>query len=156
LIKDKGLSLLGYRYEITYQFNEETAPEYPLFIAVHHKFNSSKAQEGDLILVFARFGTKYYNIEEVYDVDIENNQIESTFDGATTNIYDLDDIEAVYVRRANQIETLYYIFGTIRGYIMLIIGNLVVFGGVYTFYIQPNPILKKKNKKEITDEKNEE
>jgi len=152
LFKDKGLSLLGYRYEITYRFNELTAPEYPLFIAVHHRFDSQRVTDDDFLLINGRFGTKYYNIEDILSINQENGEIISTFDGTTTSTHPFDEIEAVYYRKANQVETLYFIFGTPRGFIMLIIGNLVVFGGLYMFYINPKLLISKKPKKESDHE----
>jgi hypothetical protein len=155
LFNDKGLGLLGYRYAITYQFNEETAPEYPLFIAVHHPFALERIQEDTLILIRGRFGTEYYNIEEIISIDENNKELTSTFDGTTTSTYSFDEIEAIFYRRANQFETLYFIFGTPRGFIMLFIGNLVLFGGLYLMYINPKPLLPKKSKKVVKNEQEE-
>ena len=152
VLPDKGLSLLGYRYDITYQYNEETSPEYELFIAVHKKINRSTLSSNDVIVTFGRFGTKYYSVESIIDINLEENTIETSFDSIASNIYSFDDIDAIYVRRANQVETLYYIFGTIRGYIMLILGNLVVFGGTYVYYINPDILNKKSNRKGKIDE----
>jgi hypothetical protein len=152
VLSDKGLSLLGYRYDITYEYNAETSPEYELYIAVHKKIDKSSLSSDDAIVTYARFGTKYYSVESIIDINLDQQTIETSFDSIASNVYSFDEIEAVYVRRANQVETLYYIFGTIRGYIMLILGNLVVFGGTYVYYINPEILNKKSKIKGKSDE----
>jgi len=155
VFKDKGLSLLGYRYAVTYQYDEETSPEYPLFIAVHKELNKDSLTTDDLIVTYGRFGTKYYSVESISNIDLEQNSIETTFDNVVSSTYYINTIDAIFYRKANQIETLYFIFGTPRGFLMLIIGNLVVFGGTYIYYINPNILNNNKKQKDLCGENEE-
>ena len=143
IFQDRGLTLIGYRYDVTYEYNEETSPQYELYIALHRRLNKSSLSTDNLVVTFARFGTRYYSVETVININLEQNIIETSFDSVASQVNDISNIDAIYVRRANQIETLYYIFGTPRGFFMLFLGNLVIFGSVYIYYINPS-ILKKK------------
>lgn len=88
----------------------------------------NELKDGDMVAVVDETGTVW--IEEIFAVDITNNQVVSTFDGLTVDRVDFEEVAGKFVRQANIIGIFYYFVSLPLGFILmsLAIGGSILVG----------------------------
>jgi hypothetical protein len=105
-------------------------------LIVIERLDPSTLEDGTLIVVYGKFNRDLYWMEEVLDFDLENETINTTFAGFILNTYSFDEVDGIYVRDANLMNTIYYVSTSVRGFIILVFIHLIIFGFVYYFFIR--------------------
>ncbi|MBU1093288.1 MAG: hypothetical protein KKH01_02370 [Firmicutes bacterium] len=91
---------------------------------------------GDQIILYGRYNTEYYWIEEIISLDIDQGVAQTIFDGVISYTVNLDDIQGVYIEDANLLSIISYVSSSLKGYIFMIGTYAIIFSLVYIFYIR--------------------
>ncbi len=91
---------------------------------------------GDEIVLYGRYNTELYWIEEIVSIDYDLGIAETTFDGVISNTVNLEDFKGVYIEDANLLGIISYISSNLKGYIFMLGTYFILFSTVYIFYIR--------------------
>ena len=137
-----ALNMLGSQYVLAVPNDQEIDEELSTDIYLMQPFRISRLTTSDRILIYGKYQTSVYWIEEVIDINLEQRTIDTTFDGFIRNTYAFDDIAGIVNQKANLIGVILYVSTTPRGYVALIMTYIVVLSITHQLFIKEN----KKNK----------
>lgn len=141
--KDFSKDVFGYRYVIAISKDQEIDEDLTGEVVRLKTIDKTSLNEGDRVLVFGLYGNSYYWEVEILNNDVNNQEVEATFDDVIRNRYTYDEIEGIYTDQANIIGIFYYTASTPRGFItMIILHALIVYIVHYVMFKDKNKILK--------------
>jgi hypothetical protein len=100
------------------------------------KFRFDDVKLGDRIIIYGKFGTDLYWVEEVVGVDAINRTINTTFGYFIQNTYEDDQVIAVFDHHSNTLTAVYYVASTPRGFVSLLIVEAIILSLVYYYTIR--------------------
>ena len=141
-LPETALNMLGSKYVLAVPNDQEIDEELYTDIYLMQPFRISRLTTNDRILIYGKYQTSVYWIEEVIDINLEQRTIDTTFDGFIRNTYAFDDIAGIVNQKANLVGVIFYVSTTPRGYVALIMTYIVVLTITHQLFIKEN----KKNK----------
>ena len=102
---------------------------------------------GDQIVVCCDFGTNENWVEEVVAIDSEDQLIESTYDGVLVLETEVDEVFGVFQNQANFFGTIYYTSSFLRGYIFLLLSEVIVLFLYHNLFVRRVLAILKKERK---------
>ena len=135
----RGINTLGYATVLAVPMDQELDDQVVATVARIKKLDESVLAIGDKVIIYGKYGSDLYWIEEVIAFNLETDEITTTFDGLIANTVSFDDIEGVYVEEANFLQLLSFISSNTRGYIILIATYALVLSTVYFLYVNKKP-----------------
>lgn len=133
---NRGINALGYSTVIAVPMDQELDDELTATVARIKKLDLTSLQIGDKIVIYGKYGSSLYWIEEVIAINLEENTVTSTFDGLLANTVSIDDISGIYLGKANLLQILSFVSSNTRGYMILIATYGFVLTTVYFLYIK--------------------
>lgn len=100
-----------------------------------HKFNPNNIEIGDYVVIYFDFGLNEYFIEKVIQVNDDAQTISTTYDNETITSNQFTDIIGVYEKEANVLGTIYYTSKFNTGYILLVLGHILILAIYYFSFI---------------------
>lgn len=134
--ENRAVNLLGKSTLLAVPNDQELSNE--LFTDVIHirKFSFDEVQVGDRIVIYGKYASSLYWVEEVVAIDEVNQKLDTTFGYFIRNTYDKSDVVATYVKRADLLSTIFYVSTTPRGFASLLMIEVLVFGISYYYFIR--------------------
>ncbi len=136
LSENRGINAYKTTTVLAVPMNQEIDVELVAKIIRIEKVDLDNLEIGQQIVLYGRYGTANYWIEEIVSIDDANRTAETTFDGVISNEISLDDIKGVYIGDASIFGIISYVSSNLRGYVFLLGTYFVVFSMVYIFYIR--------------------
>lgn len=136
IFPNRAVNFLGNTTMLVVPNDQELDSELQTDIAHVNKFNYEKIAIGDRIIVYGKFGTDLYWMEEVVAIDEVNQTLDTTFGYFIRNTYQKNEIVATYQKRGNLFSTILYVSTTPRGFISLVIVETLVLSVVYYYFIR--------------------
>jgi hypothetical protein len=90
------------------------------------ELNIDKLDLDDRVVICCDFGIDERWVEDVVSIDVDNDNVEVTYDGVVSVDVNSDEIFGVYLNNANFFGTIYYTSTFLRGYILLIVSQAIV------------------------------
>lgn len=90
------------------------------------ELNIEQLSVDDQVIICCDFGIDENWVEDVVTVDVENDLIETTYDGIVLVEVSSEDIYGVYIKDANFFGTVYYTSTFLRGYILLMLTQGII------------------------------
>lgn len=131
-----AVNIIGRQYIMAVPNDQELDDELDTRIVSIKPFNIDNLNVGDVIVIYGKFGTDVYWMEEVVEIREDLNELDASFDGFLRNTYTYDEIGGVVNNPSNIFGTLLFVSSRTRGYIALIVTYSIVFGMTYYFYIR--------------------
>jgi hypothetical protein len=138
IMPNRGINILGTTNVLAVPNNQELDEELNTKIVVIKKFKLQDLEVGDNILIYGRYGTDIYWIEEVVEIRDSINELETTFDGFISNTVSIDDVNFIYVKDASFFGTIYYVSSNLRGFLVMASVQGLILSIIYGFYIKEN------------------
>lgn len=136
ILPNRGSGLLGNTNVLAVPNNQELDEELDTKIVIVKQFKLDELTVGDDILVYGRYSTEIYWIEEVVEIREASNELETTFDGFISNSIPIDDVDYIYIRDSSFLGTIYYVSSSPRGFIVMVTTQALILSVVYYFYIK--------------------
>jgi len=142
VVKDRAVNLLGRSTMLVIPNDQELDQELNSDVIHIKKFSFDDIEVGDRIIIYGKFGTDLYWMEEIVAKDELNRSIDTTFGYFIRNTYEEDHVVATFDHHANLLITILYVATTPRGFAsMLFIETLAL--SVIFYYFVRNPKEKK-------------
>ncbi|MCR3906322.1 MAG: hypothetical protein NUK62_04785 [Tenericutes bacterium] len=138
IMPNRGINILGTTNVLAVPNNQELDEELNTKIVVIKKFKLQDLEVGDNILIYGRYGTDIYWIEEVVEIRDSINELETTFDGFISNTTSIDDVDFIYIKDASFFGTIYYVSSNLRGFLVMASVQGLILSIIYGFYIKEN------------------
>jgi hypothetical protein len=138
ILPNRGIGLLGTANVLAVPNNQELDEELSTRIVIVKRFKLDDLKVGDNILIYGRFGTDIYWVEEVVEIRESLNELQTTFDGFISNTTSIDDIDFVYIKDASFLGTIYYVSSNLRGFLVMASVQGLILSIIYVFYIKEN------------------
>jgi hypothetical protein len=100
------------------------------------KFKFDDIEIGDRIVIYGKFGSDRYWVEQVVSIDESRREIDTTFGYYIQNTYNEAEVIATYVRKASLLGTVYYVASTPRGFVSLLAIQGIILTLIYYYYIR--------------------
>jgi len=133
--ENRGINTLGYTTVLAVPMNQELDDELIATVARIRKVDLDTLVIGEKVIIYGKYGSDFYWIEEIIAINLESNEITTTFDGLIANTIQFEDVEGVYIEDANFLQLLSYISSNTRGYVFLILTYALVLSAVYFLYV---------------------
>jgi len=137
--ENRGINALGYTTVLAVPMDQELGNQMRATVSRIRKLDIETLAIGDQVVIYGKYGSDFYWIEEVIAFNLETNQITTTYDRLLANTVSIDEIEGVYIEDANFLQLLSYISTNTRGYIVLILTYALVLSTVYFLYVNKKP-----------------
>lgn len=144
VLPNNGLALYGMSNVLAVPIDQEVVLDEGSFevyaaVVVIEKFNSSKLDIGDLVVIYGKFGSNVYWVERVVDFDLEQRTITTSLDGvfASNDVASFDQVIGFYVRMAGTTGALQFVSSNFRGFTLIVLIELIVLYGLYLILIDP-------------------
>ncbi|MDI6452905.1 hypothetical protein [Peloplasma aerotolerans] len=138
ILPNRGIGLLGTANVLAVPNNQELDEELSTRIVIVKRLKLDDLKVGDNILIYGRFGTDIYWVEEVVEIRESLNELQTTFDGFISNTTSIDDIDFVYIKDASFLGTIYYVSSNLRGFLVMASVQGLILSIIYVFYIKEN------------------
>jgi hypothetical protein len=138
ILPNRGIGLLGTANVLAVPNNQELDEELSTRIVIVKRFKLDDLKVGDNILIYGRFGTDIYWVEEVVEIRESLNELQTTFDGFISNTTSIDNIDFVYIKDASFLGTIYYVSSNLRGFLVMASVQGLILSIIYVFYIKEN------------------
>jgi hypothetical protein len=106
------------------------------------KFSFDDIEVGDRIIIYGKFGTDLYWMEEIVAKDDINRTIDTTFGYFIRNTYEEDHVVATFDHHANLFSTILYVATTPRGFASMLFIEALALSVIYYYFVR-NPKEKK-------------
>jgi hypothetical protein len=150
VLPDNGLGLYGMSNVLAVPIDQDVVIDEGSFevfaaVVVVEKFDPSKLDIGDLIVIYGKYGSDVYWVERVVDYNLEEGTVTTSLDGvfASDDVTSLDQVRGYFVRMAGTSGALQYVSSNFRGFTLIVLIELTVLYGLYFLIIDP---VKKKEK----------
>ncbi|MFP4478346.1 MAG: hypothetical protein ACLFPM_02810 [Candidatus Izemoplasmatales bacterium] len=100
------------------------------------KIDYEEISLGDKVVFCCDMGVEENWIQEVVGINRGAKRLQTTYDGVTTTSVDEDEVKGVFVEEANFIGTLYYTAMFLRGYILLVLSEVLFIYIYHYLFIQ--------------------
>lgn len=142
----RAVNIVGNQYVMAVPNNQELGPMLQTKIVRIKPFNSNDLELGDQIVIYGKYGTDVFWVEDVVDIDFDAETLDSTFDGFLRNTYSFAEIGGKVIKESNLFGSIIFVSTRIRGYLSILATYTAIFGMVYYFYIRDPKKHKKENK----------
>lgn len=136
VFKDRAVNLLGSTTMLAVPNDQELDEELTSDVIFVKKFKFENVNIGDRIVIFGKFGTDLYWVEEVVAIDEVNKTLDTTFGYFVKNTYQEDEIRATFSHHANSLSTVFYVSTTPRGFLSLFLIETLSMGLIYYYFIR--------------------
>lgn len=133
--ENRGINALGYTTVLAVPMNQELDDELVATVARIRKVDLDMLVIGEKVIIYGKYGSDFYWIEEIIAINLESNELTTTFDGLIANTIQFEDVEGIYIEDANFLQLLSYISSNTRGYVFLILTYALVLSAVYFLYV---------------------
>ncbi|PKK93824.1 MAG: hypothetical protein CVV61_02725 [Tenericutes bacterium HGW-Tenericutes-6] len=131
-----AVNVIGRQYVMAVPNNQELDNELNTKIVQIKPFRIDDVSVGDAVVIYGKFGTNVYWVEEIVAIDYGNQTIDASFDGFLRNTYLYEEVSGTLIRETSLFGTLLFVATQARGYLALLVTYTVIFGTVYYFYIR--------------------
>jgi hypothetical protein len=136
IVKDRAVNLLGKSTMLVIPNDQELDQELNSDVIHIKKFSFDDIQEGDRIIIYGKFGTDLYWMEEVVDIDTVNRTLDTTFGYFIRNTYQEDEIIAAFDHHANLLSTIVYVATTPRGFASMLFIEALILSVIYYYFVR--------------------
>ncbi len=136
VVPNRAVDLLGRTMMLAIPNDQELDQELQAEVIHARKFNFEDIKLGDRIIIYGKFGTDLYWVEEVVGIDAINRTIDTTFGNFIQNTFEDDEVIATFDRHSNPIISIYYVATTHRGFVSLLIIEGIILSLVYYYTIR--------------------
>ncbi len=136
VFKDRAVNILGLTTMLAVPNDQELDEELTSDVIYVRKFKFEDVNIGDRIVIFGKFGTDLYWVEEVVAIDEVNRTLDTTFGYFVKNTYQEDEIRATFSHHANNLSTVFYVSTTPRGFLSLFFIEVLIMGIIYYYFIR--------------------
>jgi hypothetical protein len=142
VVKDRAVNLLGRSTMLIIPNDQELDQELNSDVVHIKKFSFDDIDVGDRIIIYGKFGTDLYWMEEIVAKDDINRTIDTTFGYFIRNTYDEDHVVATFDHHANLFSTILYVATTPRGFASMLFIEALALSVIYYYFVR-NPKEKK-------------
>ena len=132
----RGVNLLGKTSILAIPNDQELDQDLLAKVIRVEKFNFDDIQIGDRIIVYGKFSSELYWVEEVTQIHEMTREIDTTFGYFIQNTYREDEVVATYLREVSQLGQIYYVGSTPRGLISLLAIQGIILTLIYYYYVR--------------------
>lgn len=136
----RAVNLLGQTTMLAIPNDQDLTDELSVQVITVKTFDFDDIKIGDRIVVYGKYGTDLYWVEEVISIDDIGQTLETTFGYFVTNTYDKNDVIATFVGHASLATTASYVASTFRGFISLLVSETLLMGLIYYYVIRKKPV----------------
>lgn len=136
VFEDRAVNLLGRTTMLAVPNDQELDDELNSDVIHVKKFSFDDVNIGDRVVIFGKFGTDLYWVEEVVSIDEFNQTMDTTFGYFVRNTYTKDEIKATFIHHANTLSTIFYVSTTPRGFASLLFLEVIILGAVYYYFVR--------------------
>jgi hypothetical protein len=142
VVKDRAVNLLGRSTMLVIPNDQELDQELNSDVVHIKKFSFDDIEVGDRIIIYGKFGTDLYWMEEIVAKDDINRTIDTTFGYFIRNTYEEDHVVATFDHHANLFSTILYVATTPRGFASMLFIEALALSVIYYYFVR-NPKEKK-------------
>jgi hypothetical protein len=142
VVKDRAVNLLGRSTMLVIPNDQELDQELNSDVVHIKKFSFDDIDVGDRIIIYGKFGTDLYWMEEIVAKDEINRTIDTTFGYFIRNTYEEDHVIAIFDHHANLFSTILYVATTPRGFASMLFIETLALSVIYYYFVR-NPKEKK-------------
>ena len=136
VFEDRAVNLLGRTTMLAVPNDQELDDELNSDVIHVKKFSFDDVNIGDRVVIFGKFGTDLYWVEEVVSIDEINQTMDTTFGYFIRNTYTKDEIKATFTHHATMLSTIFYVSTTPRGFVSLLFLESIILGAVYYYFVR--------------------
>lgn len=136
IFEDRAVNLLGRTTMLAVPNDQELDEELTSDVIHVKKFRFEDVQIGDRIVIYGKFSTDLYWVEEVVSIDREKQTLDTTFAYFVSNTYSKDDIRATFSHHSTTLSTIFYVSTTPRGFASLLFIEVLILGAVYYYFVR--------------------
>ena len=136
IFKDRAVNLLGQTTMLAVPNDQELDQELTSDVIHVKKFKFEEIKIGDRIVIYGKFSTDLYWVEEVVSIDETNQTLDTTFGYFIRNTYSKDEIRATFSHHANTLSTILYVSTTPRGFASLFFIEALILSVVYYYFVR--------------------
>lgn len=119
--KQNGSTAFNQTHVLVVPMDQDLNEPLSVRVAIIQRYKTEDLVIGQKVAIYGKYGTVYYWIEEIVDINLEQNTLTTTFDGFISNQTSLDDVKGIYLRQANFLGLVSYVSTTPRGYLSIIV-----------------------------------
>jgi len=109
----------------------------------------------DKVVFCCDYGLDENWVQDIVDIDREEKQLETTYDGlVTTDVFE-EEVYCVFIKEANFFGTMYYTSSFVRGYVLLMTSQILFIYFYHYVFIKKRLADLKKSKTTESEENNE-
>lgn len=132
----RGVDILGRTSMLAVPNDQELDQELQGSVIRVEKFDFDKIKVGDKIVIYGKFGTELYWVEEVTEINPSAREIHTTFGYFIQNTYAEEEVVATYLREVTPLGEIYYVGSTPRGFTSLLAIQGIILTLIYYYYIR--------------------
>ena len=133
---NRAVNLLGQTTMLAIPNDQVLSNELSAQVIKVKKFDFDDVIVGDRIVIYGKYGTDLYWVEEIVSIDQDNQTLDTTFGYFIRNTYAKADVRATFVEHATLVTTALYVTTTPRGFISLFMMEILVMGLIYYYIIR--------------------
>lgn len=132
----RGVDILGKTSMLAIPNDQELDQELQGSIIRVEKFDFDQIKVGDKIVVYGKFSSELYWVEEVTEKNDQTREVKTTFGYFIQNTYREAEIVATYLREVTTLGQIYYVGSTPRGFASLLAIQGIILTLIYYYYIR--------------------
>jgi len=136
VLPNRAINLIGRTMILAIPNDQELDAELKADVIIIKKFSFDDIVIGDRIIIYGKFSTDLYWVEEVVSIDLTNRTLDTTFGYFVRNTYSEADVIATFHDHTTTFESLVYVSTTPRGFISLVLIEVLIFGSIYYYFIR--------------------
>lgn len=136
VFEDRAVNFLGKSTILVIPNDQELDQDLTSDVVHIKKFSFDDINTGDRIIVYGKFGTDLYWMEQIVDINRENRTLDTTFGYFIRNTYSEDDIIATFDHHANTLSTIIYVATTPRGFASLLVIEVLILSVIYYYFVR--------------------
>lgn len=136
VVKDRAVNLLGRSTMLVIPNDQELDQELNSDVIHIKKFSFNDIKIGDRIIIYGKFGTDLYWMEEIVDIDTVNRTLDTTFGYFIRNTYSEQEIIASFDHHANLFSTIIYVATTPRGFVSMLFMEALILSVIYYYFVR--------------------
>jgi len=136
ILPDRAIGLFGEAMILAIPNDQELDEELRADVILIKSFEFDNIEIGDRIIIYGKFSTDLYWVEEVVSIDPTHRTIDTTFGYFVRNTYDESDVIATFHDHTTTFQSLVYVATTPRGLMSLVLIEILVFGSIYYYFIR--------------------
>ena len=136
VFKDRAVNILGLTTMLAVPNDQELDEELTSDVIHVKKFKFEDIKIGDRIVIYGKFSTELYWVEEVVSIDETNETLDTTFGYFIRNTYSKDEIRATFSHHVNTLSTILYVSTTPRGFASLFFIEALILSVVYYYFVR--------------------